>query len=575
MGWLSGWQYRKSHEIVGSTAGAVSNYPIKIVVHYGSGTDSGEDVYLNGKCRTDFGDIRFTDSDGTTELYYWMEEYVDSDYAIFWVKIPSIPTSPDTTQIYIYYGNPDQTTTSNGENTFEFFDDFLGTSLDTNKWVNESQARGKVIVTDGYLELDSPAGTNTKAIVRSVPYFNGSKALEYKYMYVNFGVECNHHVRYEDSAGENGVRKVESEYYTDDYRATELIAGTQYVRDGKNKVWNLNLWYRETLKMSPDTIRIILDGVEELTGTLSADHTAQDLYVRLLANGWGGGDAITVRFDFIAVRNYIDPEPSHGAWGSEETSGIPYTVEVSDVVKAVELFSKLKLHVITDTIKVQDVIEKYTQRIITVEDLIKSQDILKKSLHKTISLEDLIKSQDILEKSLHKTISLEDLLIVSDSVKVYKVKTISLEDLLTVLDSVEVYKVKTIQVADILKPQEFLDIIYVSGVKPPITEWHRRRNDRIYEFLLKHDEFTIREFHLYVWRERLLFDERYHSHKPLSTFMDSPLSTFIRNFTRYLLWELEHAGIIQEDTYNGLKIYKVLKKPSKEFIYEICSYRDP
>jgi|GEM_PF-5110522 len=90
-GWLTGWKYRKSHEIIGSSAGAVSDYQIKIKVHYGSGTDSGEDVYLNGKCRNDFGDIRFTDSDGETELPYWMEKKVDGDYAIFWVKVPYIP----------------------------------------------------------------------------------------------------------------------------------------------------------------------------------------------------------------------------------------------------------------------------------------------------------------------------------------------------------------------------------------------------------------------------------------------------------------------------------------------------
>jgi len=91
MSWLSGWGYRKSHEIVGSTAGAVTDYQVRVKAHYGSGDDSGEDVYLNEHCRTDFGDVRFTDSDGETEIPYWMEEKVDGDYAVFWVKVPSIP----------------------------------------------------------------------------------------------------------------------------------------------------------------------------------------------------------------------------------------------------------------------------------------------------------------------------------------------------------------------------------------------------------------------------------------------------------------------------------------------------
>jgi len=71
--WLSGWQYRKSH-VIESASGAGTNYQVRIKVHYGSGTDSGEDVYLNSHCRTDFGDVRFTDDDGVTLLDYWIEE---------------------------------------------------------------------------------------------------------------------------------------------------------------------------------------------------------------------------------------------------------------------------------------------------------------------------------------------------------------------------------------------------------------------------------------------------------------------------------------------------------------------
>jgi len=103
MGWLTGWTYRKSH-VINSASGAGTNYQVKIKAHYGSGTDSGEDVYLNGKCRTDFGDIRFTDDDGETELDYWMEEKVDSDYAVFWIEIADDLSSSNAT-IYIYYGN--------------------------------------------------------------------------------------------------------------------------------------------------------------------------------------------------------------------------------------------------------------------------------------------------------------------------------------------------------------------------------------------------------------------------------------------------------------------------------------
>ena len=76
MSWLAGWKYRKSH-VIEPASGAGTDYQIRIIVHYGSGTDSGEHVYLNGKCRSDFGDVRFTSDDGVTLLDYWIEELED------------------------------------------------------------------------------------------------------------------------------------------------------------------------------------------------------------------------------------------------------------------------------------------------------------------------------------------------------------------------------------------------------------------------------------------------------------------------------------------------------------------
>lgn len=69
--WLYPWRYRKSH-IINPSTGAGTNYQTKRKLHYGSGVDSGEDVYLNGHSRTDFGDVRFTDDDRITLLNCWL-----------------------------------------------------------------------------------------------------------------------------------------------------------------------------------------------------------------------------------------------------------------------------------------------------------------------------------------------------------------------------------------------------------------------------------------------------------------------------------------------------------------------
>ena len=120
--WLSGWDYRKSHT-VNYAAGAGTDYQIKIIVHYGAGTDSVNDVYLDSHCRTDFRDIKFTDNDETTLLDYWMESKTDSDDAIFWIEVTD-DLSTSNQMIYIYYGNTNATAANNIDNTFLFADDF-------------------------------------------------------------------------------------------------------------------------------------------------------------------------------------------------------------------------------------------------------------------------------------------------------------------------------------------------------------------------------------------------------------------------------------------------------------------
>jgi hypothetical protein len=63
----------------------------------------------------------------------------------------SIPASSSTT-IQIWYGNPNATSVANGDAVFLFFDDFLGTSLNTTKWtVTLSSSNITVSVSDGLL----------------------------------------------------------------------------------------------------------------------------------------------------------------------------------------------------------------------------------------------------------------------------------------------------------------------------------------------------------------------------------------------------------------------------------------
>ena len=384
MGWLTGWKYRKKHEIVGSTAGPVTDYQVRIIVHYGSGTDSGEHVYLNGKCREDFGDIRFTDSDGSTELPYWMEEKVDGDYAIFWVKVPSIPANPNTATIYIYYGKPDATTTSNGDDTFIFFDDFESTDIDTNKWIVERVTGGEWSTeTSAYYEL-----------------VNSELHIHY------YGYDSDHDCDV-TGADKNGwrLRSVPIDVPTD--AGLRIIAKTRWANTDWYRAWGYLLsvlievssteMYGQTLYYYGDYKCVVLTRkgttssyvnvgesssgianfdyryyggnlVTELTGTYSKSDnfsvTLSTIRIRIeTAPGacWGNAVTADAYYDVIYVRKYIDPEPSHGAWGSEESI---LEVEVRDLAYLLDSTSKSTFKSLSEASKALDYVGRVTAKIL-------------------------------------------------------------------------------------------------------------------------------------------------------------------------------------------------------------------
>jgi len=319
MAWLSGWPYRKSHEIQGSTAGAQTDYQVRVVVHYGAGADSGEDVYLNGKCRTDFGDIRFTDSDETTELDYWMEEYVDSDYAVFWVKIPSIPASPDTATIYIYYGKADATTTSNGFNTFpDLFDDFDDNSFDTSRWDEVDVGTGDAIEQNQRMELYVPADTDCAQIVTKNAINIQNRLIE---VYLNNTVISEVGLVLSLTKPTGGwfaepnwyMGRLYRSTLTNKFRFERKVDGSHTLLYGGSPIsWSEKVQFRIT--------NTTIKGFEQTTQRFSETYqlSSYNCYIGIKSRGLSGYLG-TDWVDNILIRKYVDPEPSHGAWGTEET----------------------------------------------------------------------------------------------------------------------------------------------------------------------------------------------------------------------------------------------------------------
>jgi hypothetical protein len=128
--WDLSWTCRKLITITELSGSNLTDYQVKVELSYESAM------------QVDFRDVRFIDSNNATLLSHWCESYIPSTSAIFRVKVPSIPASGMVT-VYVYYGNPTATSTSNGWNTFEFFDDF---SNGLGQWTIDAENTDKVYI---------------------------------------------------------------------------------------------------------------------------------------------------------------------------------------------------------------------------------------------------------------------------------------------------------------------------------------------------------------------------------------------------------------------------------------------
>ena len=106
-----GWRFRRPITIDNTTnTNTLTDYQVLITLDTAS-------LISAGKMRSDCGDIRFKDTDGTS-LNYWIEPGTENTSSTkIWVKVPNIPGS-STKTIYMYYGNLSATSESNATNTF-------------------------------------------------------------------------------------------------------------------------------------------------------------------------------------------------------------------------------------------------------------------------------------------------------------------------------------------------------------------------------------------------------------------------------------------------------------------------
>lgn len=294
--WGSGYslgQY-KIQITVPTAAGASANYPIQLVIN-----SSSIGATPLSHIASDFRDLRFTDSSGTTQIPYWIESYTASTTATVWVQVPSISSG---TTIYMYYGTQ-ATTASSGTNTFpSLFDDFTSGTVPNSALWNDAVST----VSNSICSTYNNWGALTTKSTFSPPYairaklknYNTSSSKEFFNISGNEQMTCR---LYDTAYG--AVYQLAS--YSGSWTSFGGIPG-----------WSAGAFHilDVTRSSTGNNFTVKCDGGSAVSGSYSYGTVAQSFSFEVPYNG-------KIDVDWIFVRPWVSTEPASGSltYGSETT----------------------------------------------------------------------------------------------------------------------------------------------------------------------------------------------------------------------------------------------------------------
>ena len=297
----SGWSYKVPVTLENPGPG-LADYQVKLVVPY------------NSRMKSDFSDVRFTGSDGSTVLSYWIEDYASSGSANFWVKVGAVPSGSST--IYMYYGDPSASSSSSGDNTFIFFDDFSGSRLSALKWVSGNDGEGSsVTVSGGYLRLQTPSGGGKYYVYASTRNLLSLPLSVEARVRASSG-DCCH--------GFTGTGPAQSTTYDApnmmDYSRVSILP---IVNDFNVNGFSVNsstipadTWVRYSVKVSSGASNCTIGSSTYFNNQSFSDSSE---YLKLNVRKWYYSNGI-YDWDWVAVRNYASKEPT-ASKGPEQSCG--------------------------------------------------------------------------------------------------------------------------------------------------------------------------------------------------------------------------------------------------------------
>jgi len=317
--WDTNWLYRKSLTLSNGN-GTVVNYQVNVTINTAA-------LVTATKLQSDCDDIRFVDGNGNL-LNYWLDDETacNTTSTSFWVKTSSLPTG--TSQIYVYYGNPTANGVSNGDSTFEFFDDFaVGPTLDGTKWeINPAGGTLPYTVTGGKFSITGNPTKYWMYNLNEVPSQHTMKygtinnvALEWKASgYGANNLRCGQWgigylasnratigVTIFSDGTTNDAGMTTHHWFSFASVGTYFTAGTTLTK--KFKYTNVN-----------NAINTYEDNVLKANGTMAAAPSFYGIIGAYLCSAGSTGWWTTSTIDYIYSRNFVGQDVLHTSTGTEE-----------------------------------------------------------------------------------------------------------------------------------------------------------------------------------------------------------------------------------------------------------------
>ncbi|PWR74801.1 DUF2341 domain-containing protein [Methanospirillum stamsii] len=267
------WKYKTLIQITNPVSQA--NYQHKLTLKWHPGM------------RSDFRDIRFAQFNGK-RCDYWIESYTSRTSAVVWIEVPTAGQR----WLNLFYGNGRAGSESSGANTFDFFDDFTGSNIDTSKWT----ATSGVSVSSGICTITRGASA---AYIYGKTDFGAGYNLRYKVKYGASGTLWSGH---ESSAATT------SNALMDELDATYCYPGSGTTSGQTAHSVSMSAAYRiiEITRTGggSNATQFSIDGVQKVNSAPYASVSNR----HPVFHAYGSGAVIYV--DFVAIRKYAATEPT-------------------------------------------------------------------------------------------------------------------------------------------------------------------------------------------------------------------------------------------------------------------------